>query len=77
MQVSKGWMKEKRDCASVIHLIQVTKLALARAAKIILTDEVRKCLDEGDLKESQKLLTRFSGQNRCLVLIFQSLLAQG
>ncbi|MCH7730030.1 metal-sensing transcriptional repressor [Patescibacteria group bacterium] len=50
--------KARKACIEVVRQVQAARAALGRLAGILLTDEAKRCVDAGDLKELEKIVNK-------------------
>ncbi len=48
----------ERACTEIVQQIQASRAALGTLASLLLTDEARKCAEEGNVKELEKIVEK-------------------
>ena len=48
----------ERACTEIVQQIQASRAALGKLASILLTDEAKRCAEEGNVKELEKLVEK-------------------
>lgn len=48
----------KYSCIDVVTQIQAAREGLSKVAQLLLSDEARRCVDKGDLKELERIVKR-------------------
>ncbi len=54
----KRMYKTNRACTEIVQQVQAARAALAQLASTLLSDEAKRCVDEGDLKELKKIVNK-------------------
>lgn len=47
-----------RACVDIVQQVQAVRAALGKLASILLTDEAKRCADQGDFKELEKIFDK-------------------
>jgi len=54
----RAMYENSRACTEVVQQVQAARAALGKLASTLLTDEARRCVDAGDMKELEKIVDR-------------------
>ncbi len=58
IQGIKRMYEARRACTEIVQQVQAARAALGKLAGVLLSDEARRCVDAGDLKELEKIVTK-------------------
>ena len=58
VQGIKKMYDQERACVDIVQQVQAARAALGKLATILLTDEAKRCVDAGDLKELEKIVNK-------------------
>lgn len=56
--IERMYIKDKCDCIAMVEQIQAARAALGKVAEMLLSDEAKRCADEGDFKELRKVVEK-------------------
>lgn len=56
--IKQMYKKDKCDTINITTQIQAVRAALSKVAILILTDEAKKCADEGELERLQNIVSK-------------------
>lgn len=48
----------RRACTEIVQQVQAARAALGKLASVLLSDEAKRCVDAGDLKELEKIVNK-------------------